>query len=77
MSTECVDCGVGSNSAVLLNVDGETLCTSCADGHCERCGTTTEHTTIVGDFLCESCQDAQRRDTGSREEGQGALGYFA
>jgi len=43
--TNCADCGVGSRGAVLVDVAGETLCTSCADGHCERCGTATEHTT--------------------------------
>ena len=48
--TNCADCGVASNGAVLVDVDGERLCTSCADGHCERCGTETEATAIAGDF---------------------------
>ena len=62
---ECEACGVASNGALLVDVDGETLCTSCADGSCERCGTATEHTTIADDFLCPDCQDARRRDTGT------------
>jgi hypothetical protein len=76
MNEWCVDCAVGSNSAVLLNIGDETLCTNCADGHCERCGTATEHTTIACDFIYESCQEAKRRNTSSREQGQSALGDF-
>ncbi|MFC5278666.1 hypothetical protein ACFPM1_07845 [Halorubrum rubrum] len=74
--SECTDCGVASNGAVLVDVDGETLCTSCADGHCERCGTETEATTIAGDFLCSECQEVQRGQETTREDGQGALGDF-
>ena len=77
MSTNCADCGVGSNGAVLVDVDGETRCTSCADGHCERCGTATEHTTIAGEFLCESCQEVRRGQETTRKDSQGALGDFA
>lgn len=73
----CAGCGVASNGAVLVDVDGETLCTSCSDGHCKRCGTATEHTTIAGDFLCERCQAARRDQEMSRDAGQGALGDFA
>ncbi|KOX94230.1 hypothetical protein AMR74_16110 [Halorubrum tropicale] len=73
---ECAACGVGSNRAVLVDADGETLCTSCADGYCDRCGTETEHTTIAGDFLCERCQRARRDQEMSRDAGQGALGDF-
>lgn len=74
---ECDDCGVASTGAVLVVIDDETLCTSCADGHCERCGTATEHTTIAGDFLCERCQADRRDQETSRDAGQGALGDFA
>lgn len=77
MSSKCADCGVGSNGAVLVDVDGETLCTSCADGHCERCGRATEHTTIAGTFLCRKCQDVARGQDTTREDGQGALGDFS
>ena len=74
---ECSECSVASNGAVLVDVDGETFCTSCADGHCERCGTATEHTTIAGDFLCPECQDVRREQDTTREDGQEALGDFA
>ena len=74
---ECSECSVASNGAVLVDVDGKTFCTSCADGHCERCGTATEHTTIAGDFLCPECQDVRREQDTTREDGQEALGDFA
>lgn len=75
--SSCADCGVRSTGAVPVDVDGETLCTSCADGHCERCGTATEHTTIAGSFLCESCREVRRGKETSRDARQGALGDFA
>jgi len=48
-----------------------------ADGHCERCGTATEHTTIADDFLCVDCQELRRDQDTTRADGQGALDDFA
>lgn len=77
MSDSCSECGTGSRGAFLVDVDGETVCTECADAYCKRCGQATTNTTISGDFICQDCQKAKRRDTGTRDAGQGALDDFA
>jgi len=75
--SQCAECGVGSRGAFLVDQDGETLCTGCADGVCVRCGTETESTTISGEFKCDSCKQAARETTGSRDANQNGLDDFA
>lgn len=77
MSRSCGECGVGSRGALLVDVDGRTLCTSCADGVCQRCGVATESTTISGEFKCDDCKAAARSQTATRETDQEGLDTFA
>ena len=76
--TECAECGVTSQGAFLVDVDGELLCEDCrGPGSCERCGRETSETTLSGSFRCPDCQEVRRSEETSRPEMQKGLGEWS